>query len=70
MKFCIKNFSREYQRGMRFLANKQRNLTCKKDDVILQHYDKKVEYALPKLKLDVITKHRSTFEYSTEFEER
>lgn len=52
------------------MANKQRNLTCKKDDVLLQHYDKKVDYTFPKLKLDAITKHRSSFEYSAEFEER
>jgi hypothetical protein len=60
----------DYQRKMRFLANKQRSFKYKSDDVVLQHYDKKVEYTLPKLRLDVITKKRAAIEYSNEFEER
>lgn len=37
-------------------------------DPVVSHYDKKMEYALPKIRLDAISKKRTQIEYTSEFE--
>ena len=72
--FClfVEYFSRNYQRNMRKLdlKQKQRLFKNKKEDAVVAHYDKKMEFAIPKLRLDLVSKRRNNIEYTNEFEER
>ena len=64
--------SRNYQRSMRKLDFKQKQLYFKnkKEDAVVAHYDRKMEFALPKLRFDFVSKKRNNIEYTNEFEER
>lgn len=42
----------------------------KKVDAVLSHYDRKMEYALPKIRLDTLTKKRTQIDYASDFEEK
>lgn len=56
---------------MRKLDLEQRKGTNrdKRNDPILSHYDK-MEYSLPKIRLDAFTKKRTQIEYTSEFEKK
>lgn len=45
-------------------------IKVKKDDPVLAHYDRKMDYALPKIRLDAISKRKNMIEYTNEFEDR
>lgn len=38
------------------------------NDPVVSHYDKKTEHSLPKIRLDAISKKRTQFEYTNQFE--
>lgn len=61
---------RNYQRSMRKLdlAQRKGSNRDKTNDPVVSHYDKKMEYALPKIRLDAISKKRTQIEYTNEFE--
>jgi hypothetical protein len=63
---------RKYQRNMRKLdlAQRKGSNSDKKNDPILTHYDKKMEYSFPKIRLDAISKKRTQIEYTSEFEKK
>jgi hypothetical protein len=52
------------------LAQRKGSNREKKNDPVLSHYDKKMEYSLPKIRLDAISKKRTQIEYTSEFEKR
>jgi hypothetical protein len=52
------------------LAQRKGSNREKKNDPVLSHYDKKMEYSLPKIRLDTISKKRTQIEYTSEFEKR
>lgn len=67
------HFRRNYQRNMRKLdLSQKRNgiIKVKKDDPVLAHYDRKMDYVLPKIRLDAISKRKNMIEYTNEFEDR
>ena len=57
---------------MRKLELKQKQLLFKhkKEDAVVAHYDRKIEFALPKLRIDLGSKRRNNIEYTNEFEDR
>lgn len=61
---------RNYQRSMRKLDLAQRRGSNKDkvNDPVVSHYDKKTEYALPKIRIDATSKKRTQFGYTNEFE--
>ena len=50
------------------LAQRKVSSNYKKDDPVIAHYDKKVDFTLPKIRLDMINKKRANIEYTNEFE--
>lgn len=62
--------SRNYQRSMRKLdlAQRRGSNRHKVNDPVVSHYDRKTSYALPKIRLDAITKKRTQIEYTSDFE--
>lgn len=51
------------------LAQRKSSNHHKIKDPVLLHYDKKMEYSLPKIRLDAITtKKRTQIEYTNDFE--
>ncbi|CAO1319949.1 unnamed protein product [Diamesa serratosioi] len=64
---------RNYQRNMRKLDLSQKKngiIKVKKDDPVLAHYDRKMDYVLPKIRLDALSKRKNMIEYTNEFEDR
>lgn len=51
------------------LAQRKGSNRDKKNDPILSHYDK-MEYSLPKIRLDAISKKKTQIEYTNEFEKK
>lgn len=52
------------------LAQRKDQMRDKKDDPVVAHYDRKIEYSFPKIRLDAISRKRTQIEYSSEFESR
>lgn len=52
------------------LAQRKNMMRDKKDDPVLAHYDKKLEYSFPKIRLDPTSQKRTQIEYANEFEKR
>lgn len=52
------------------LAQRKGSNSDKQNDPILTHYDKKMEFSFPKIRLDAISKKRTQIEYTSEFEEK
>lgn len=52
------------------LAQRKNLMRDKKDDPVLAHYDKKLEYSFPKIRLDALSKKRTQIEYESDFEKR
>lgn len=50
------------------LAQRKSSNNHKINDPVLLHYDKKMEYSLPKIRLDALTKKRTQIEYVNDFE--
>lgn len=50
------------------LAQRRDSNREKVNDPVVKHYDKKMEYTLPKLRLDATSKKRTQIEYTSEFE--
>lgn len=69
--FCLFH-SRNYQRSMRKLDLNQRKGTNrhKVSDPVIAHYDRKMDFALPRIRLDAISKKRTQIEYTSEFQEK
>jgi hypothetical protein len=42
----------------------------KVSDPVISHYDRKMDFSLPKIRLDAISKRRTQIEYSSEFQEK
>jgi hypothetical protein len=50
------------------LAQRKGSNREKVNDPVVSHYDRKMDYALPKIRLDAISKKRTQIEYTNEFE--
>lgn len=63
---------RNYQRSMRKLDLAQRKSSnkAKVNDPVVSFFDKKMDYSLPKIRLDAISKKRTQIEYTNDFEKK
>lgn len=52
------------------LAQRRGSNRDKTNDPVLSHYDRKVEYSIPKIRLDAVSKKRTQIEYMNEFESK
>lgn len=50
------------------LAQRKGSNREKTNDPVVSHYDKKMDYALPKIRLDATSKKRTQIDYTNEFE--
>lgn len=50
------------------LAQRKSSNREKANDPVLTHYDRKMEYSLPKIRLDAGSKKRSQVEYTKNFD--
>ena len=59
-------------RKLDLAQRKGSNYETKKNDLILTHYDRKMEHSFPKIRLDLdsISKKRTQIEYTSEFEKK
>lgn len=51
------------------LAQRKVHMNDKRDPV-LDHFDKKIDYSLPKIRVDTTSKKRTQIDYTNEFELR
>ena len=62
------NFSHKYQRNMRKLDLAQRKgFMHDKKDPVLDHFDRKIDYSLPKIRVDTVSKKRTQIDYTSDF---
>jgi hypothetical protein len=52
------------------LAQRKGSNHNNKNDPVQSHYDRKIEYSLPKIRLDAISKKRTQIEYTSDFEKK
>lgn len=52
------------------LAQRKGSNKDKGNDPVVSYFDKKMEYSLPKIRLDAISKKRTQIEYTNDFEKK
>lgn len=56
---------------MRKLDLSQRKVSMHdKRDPVIDHFDKKIDYSLPKIRVDAMSKKRTQIDYTSDFEMR
>ena len=52
------------------LAQRKGSNKAKVNDPVVSFFDKKMDYSLPKIRLDAISKKRTHIEYTNDFEKK